>query len=316
MFSYLERCKKVMVLGIGGGGDIFATIPSRNFFKRLGLDVYVGCVAWERFIVDPKPGPRPLEELMNVEVVSETVCIGGPKTMTKDGVRFQASALSEKLGTNFVLVDITKGVEMTAKGIEEAMRKLDVDLLVGVDAGGDVLARGGEENLRSPLCDSVMLASMRRIRRSNFIGVFAPACDGELTLNEILNYISEIASMGGYLGAYGMCREDAEVLDGLVKDAASEVTRIAVSSFKGLRGEVAIREGLWRAEASIISTITFYLDTNIVYDLSRLAKAVADSRDVYEANQRLNELGIKTELDIELEAQRKGARTYRELFMK
>ncbi|MCS7125926.1 MAG: DUF1152 domain-containing protein [Aigarchaeota archaeon] len=314
LFSYLAKCRKAIVLGIGGGGDIFATIPTRNFLKKLGLEVYVGCVAWERFVVDPKPGPRSLEELENIIKVSETVCIGGPNTVTNDGIKLQASHLSEKLNEEVVLVDITKGVANTSRGLDEALSRLNVDLLIGVDGGGDVLARGVEKNLRSPLCDSIMLASLYNMKKENFLGVFGVGCDGELSIEEILIYISDIASHDGYLGAYGMSREDVEILEMLTFGMPSEVSKIALLSFKGRRGEVWIRDGLWRAETSMISTITFYLDTEKTYSLSPLAKAVSSSKDIFEANQRLNEMGIKTELDLEIEAYRKGAKSYRELF--
>lgn len=314
MFKHLEKCEKALVLGIGGGGDIFATIPTRNFLKKIGIEAYVGCVAWERFILDPKPGPRPLEELVNIQELSETVCIGGPDTVTENGVKLQASYLSERLNERVILVDITKGVKKTAKGLDEALSKLGASLLIGVDGGGDILARGMEKNLRSPLCDSVMLASLHYMKNRNLLGVFAAGCDGELSLEEILSYISEIASIGGYLGAYGMTEGDAEILEKLVDGMVSEVSKIALLSFKGFRGGINIREGLYQVETSIISTITFYLDTERTYSLSPIAKAVSDSGDIIEANMELNKMGIRTEFDLELEAQRRGARSYRELF--
>jgi len=313
LFKYLEGCSRVLVLGIGGGGDIFATIPTRNLLKKMGIEVYLGCVAWERFVLDPKPGPRPLEELVNIQELSETVCIGGPDTITEDGIKLQASHLSERLGEKVVLVDITKGVKRVAEGLDEALSKLGASLVIGIDSGGDVLARGSEKNLRSPLCDSVMLASLHYMRNRNFLGVFASGCDGELSIEEVLTYISEIASTGGYLGAYGMAREDAEMLEALVNGMVSEVSKIALLSFKGFRGSVSIRDGLFKAEASIVSTLTFYLDTEKTYNRSPIAKAVSNSESILEASKELNKIGIRTELDLEIEAYRRRARSYREL---
>lgn len=303
----------MLVLGVGGGGDIFATIPTRNFLKKMGIEVYVGCVAWERFILDPKPGPRPLEELVNIQELSETVCIGGSDTTTEDGIKLQASYLSERLGEKVVLVDITKGVKKVARGLDEALSQLGVGLVIGVDGGGDILARGMEKNVRSPLCDSVMLASLYYMKHRNFLGIFASGCDGELSIEEILTYISEIASIGGYLGSYGMTREDAEMLEVLVNGMASEVSNIALLSFKGFKGSIGIREGLFKAEASIVSTLTFYLDTKKTYNLSPIAKAVSNSESILEASRELNKKGIRTELDLEIEAYRRKARSYRDL---
>ncbi len=314
LFRILENVERALVIGIGGGGDIFTTIPTRNFLKNLGIKVYVGSALWERFVVDPYPGPRPLEQLTNIERLTTTTCLAGGRTVTVDGVKLQASYLSERIGEEVLLIDITKGVDAIVEGLSSTCSILDIDLVVGIDGGGDVLARGREPNLRSPLCDSIMLASLRKLRKKNFIGVFASSCDGELSLEEVLNYLSDIAMKGGLLGAYGMSREDVEELEKLVENMPTEVSKLALMGAKGYRGEVGIREGIWKVNLSVISTLTFYLDTVITYDLSPLAQAVSSTHNIYEANERLHEIGVKTELDIELEAHRRGARSYLELF--
>ena len=54
---------------------------------------------------------------------------------------------------------------------------------MGVDVGGDVLARGDEQGLASPLCDAVMVAGALRVagRVKSLLAVIGPGCDGELT---------------------------------------------------------------------------------------------------------------------------------------
>ena len=71
--------------------------------------------------------------------------------------------------------------------------ELDVDLVVFVDVGGDVLAEGAEPGLRSPLCDAVMLAVAGRLARAGrpvLIGVFGTGCDAELTTAEVLTRLA------------------------------------------------------------------------------------------------------------------------------
>jgi hypothetical protein len=111
-----------------------------------------------------------------------------------------------------------------------------------------------------------------------------------------------------------MTEEDVEVLEKLIDGMVSEVSRIALLSFRGFKGSIGIREDLYKVETSVISTITFYLDTEKTYSLSPIAKAVSESRNIIEANMKLNKMGIRTEFDLELEAQRRRARSYRELF--
>jgi hypothetical protein len=49
--------------------------------------------------------------------------------------------------------------------------------------------------------------------------------------------------------------------------------------------------------------VTFFLDVEVtVGSVGRLARAVAEAETLGDANQALNELGIRTELDSELDA--------------
>ena len=49
--------------------------------------------------------------------------------------------------------------------------------------------------------------------------------------------------------------------------------------------------------------MTFYLDVGITYRIAgRLARAVADAASLSEANRELARLGVRTELDLEMEA--------------
>ena len=47
-------------------------------------------------------------------------------------------------------IDISEGVAGAVAGLEAATAMLGIDLLVGIDVGGDSLAQGGEPGLRSP----------------------------------------------------------------------------------------------------------------------------------------------------------------------
>ena len=85
-----KKPKKALVFGMGGGGDIIATIPTASLLKEFGYEVLHGSIVWDRYIVDPKPGPRAIEELENCEVVNETIAIANPETRA-DGIQLTVS---------------------------------------------------------------------------------------------------------------------------------------------------------------------------------------------------------------------------------
>lgn len=155
--------KHGLVVGTGGGGDILATIPTANFLKHEGLKVFFGSLAWERFVIDSEPGPRPLNEIENISPLSKMVAFAGDKTKSKKGIIFQAAKFAEVIGEKVLLVDLTLGVEGLVSGLKEATRKLGIDAVFGVDGGGDILAKGGEKGLRSPLADAMMLSALAQL---------------------------------------------------------------------------------------------------------------------------------------------------------
>ena len=216
------------------------------------------------------------------------------------------------MGREVLLIDPSKGERGLSKGLAVAIKELNLDIIIGLDGGGDVLARGDEKGLQSPLADSLMLASLANISKiPTIIGIFGFGSDGELNQQQILTRLSEIASKGGYLGARGLTPKDVELMEEAVKYVTSEASFLPVMAAKGKMGLVKIREGTRRVHLSILSTLTVYLDAKILYDLSPIAKAVTGTNSIYEAKERLNKMGLFTELDFELIAKRLGTTSYK-----
>ena len=110
------------------------------------------------------------------------------ETQTKAAVYFAESRMAAFLAKDVLLVDISGGVQGVVAGVERAIEELQTDLLVGLDVGGDSLARGTEPGLRSPLADSVMLAAFVELEKRGYRvlwGVFGYGSDGELSTDEI-----------------------------------------------------------------------------------------------------------------------------------
>lgn len=57
----LEECfeaDRALVFGAGCCGDVVSAVPTARLLEGHGVDVVLGGVAWERVVVDPRPGPR------------------------------------------------------------------------------------------------------------------------------------------------------------------------------------------------------------------------------------------------------------------
>jgi len=303
--------KRALIIGIGGGGDVLSTLPTMRYLELHKIEVLIGGITWERITVDPKPGPRSLDEFTNIKRISETVAFASHKTKTTDGIFPQPCRLSAFLGKEVLLIDPSKGEKGLSRGLTIAINELKLDIIIGLDGGGDVLAKGDEKGLQSPLADSLMLASLANVSKiPTVIGVFGFGSDGELNQQQILTRLSEIASKGGYLGARGLTPKDAMLMEKAVKYVTSEASFLPVMAAKGKMGRTKIREGTREVYLSILSTLTIYLDAKILYDSSPIAKAVTGTNSIYEAKERLNEMGLFTELDFELIAKKLGTTSY------
>ena len=72
-------------------------------------------VAWERFAIDPRPGPRPIEEIRGGERLDGAAVLADAATTTDDGVAFAEAGVADFLGTRTALIDITRGVLLRSR---------------------------------------------------------------------------------------------------------------------------------------------------------------------------------------------------------
>jgi hypothetical protein len=255
------------------------------------------------------PGPRRVEEIEGAELLAPGVMLAGPRTRVRGrDVKFAETWMAAFLDRPTLLVAIDNGPAAIAAGLQQAMSALESDLLVFVDVGGDVLAHGDEPGLRSPLCDAIMLAAGMHLIQAGaplLLGVFGVGCDAELTVDEVLGHLADVAAAGGWGGARGLTDAVATRLEQAMKLVPTEASAQAVRAFRGDRGPVTIRDGARTFELSPVAAMTFYLDAEVTYaTVGRLARAVFGACSLEEANEALGRLGVRTELDLELEAVR------------
>jgi len=307
--NILKSANKALLIGIGGGGDIVGTIPTASLLEMFGVECVYGGLSWERSVLDPVPGPRTYEETLNARKLNDVVWYANPDTTTSTGVRFAESGFSEVLGVDTLLVDINPGPKAVAEGILGAARELGADLIIGVDVGGDVIAKGDEPGLMSPLADSIMVSALTRVEKEIpvVIGLFGFGSDGELTHDELEESIKTIAQDRGLLGSWGITHDALGLLERVIEVVPTEASRHPTLYAKGEFCDTTIRSGRRNVSLSIASTVTFYFSPAVIFEkFSSLSRLVNEARSLQEANAALNSIGVKTELDIEVERLKEG----------
>ncbi|QGR18396.1 DUF1152 domain-containing protein [Sulfurisphaera ohwakuensis] len=296
------------VFGLGGGGDVASTYIVMKYLSLKNISSIVGAVTWERYVEDPLPGPICKEDMKNIVMINDVITeVNQSSYAIRNGlavipqlVRFLKAMKIDK-GYS---ICIKYGPKSIAEGIADLASRLNTNFIIGVDAGGDVLAKGCEETLGSPLIDFLMLASLVELENMGFnvlLATIGAGSDGELEQEYILKRISEIARNEGLIDIKGIDKDMERDLEIILSNVNTEASRIPLEAFKGLYGEIPIRNGTRRVKVSPVSSIMFFLDPKKVAYTSPLYDIVKNSSSLDDANRKLNEVGIYTEYNFELD---------------
>ncbi|MGH2840627.1 MAG: DUF1152 domain-containing protein [Solirubrobacteraceae bacterium] len=303
MIGALGTAGRVLAIGIGGGGDVVGALAVAQLARQLGTETIVGGLTWERRPIDPLPGPRRLEEISGAQPLNDAVALAGPDATGPGGFRFAESHMARHLGEPVVLLDPSGGPAAVARGLAGAASELDCDLLVLVDVGGDVLAHGDEPGLASPVADAVCLAAAPALVDAGLdvqVAVFGAGCDGELTPDEVLERVAEVAAAGGHVGTWGPGPADLERLEAAVAQIPTEASAMALRCARGATGPTTIRDGRRTVLLSPVGGMVFFFDAlTTLRSAARCAALVEHAPSLAQASAILTERGIASELQYE-----------------
>ena len=296
----------MLCVGIGGGGDVVGALAVARLAKTFGAEAVVGGTTWERRPIDPIPGPRRLDELEGAEPLNDAVALAGPETRGPGGFLFAESHMARVLGERTVLVDPNPGPR--AVGARPGRRRGSTSAATSsrswtsaATCSPTATSRGSPARCATRCCSPPRRTSTRPIP---VIGaIFGPGCDGELTPEEVLERVAELAAAGALLGAWGITPADADALEAAVAEVPTEASAQAVASARGAYGLGEIRQGRRHVPRSPLGAVTFFFDARgRAARRAPLAQAVLDAGDLGDADARLAALGIRTELAYERDA--------------
>jgi len=303
--------RRILVFGAGGGGDIVTAAAFALKLRRLGYRTYISAAPWERLVIDPVPGPIHLSEVREPSLKEDGfIAVNKDSYAVRRGRKlvFQAVNVAKAISEDIYLCDMNKGVKGVAEALVRLSRYLDVDLVVGLDVGGDILALGYEESLWSPLADQVSLSALHLLTVKHgidtVIALASPGADGELDRDYVLRRINEVFKEGGYKGAIGFGPEDLAIFKKITEYAVTEAGKVILDALTGYVGWKSIRNGTRSVYIDALSTLVFLLDTGVLFRQSEMAQRIIDTGSLDEANEILMSLGIATEYELELEARK------------
>ncbi|NKY89781.1 DUF1152 domain-containing protein [Nocardia veterana] len=173
-----------VAIAAGGGGDAITASALAGALPELDIAAVMSW-SWDRLMMDPTPGPRTAADFVGlvdrggVCEVPQTARLSGPGRST-------LPQLARHIPQPLLLIDASGGVVGLADQMRAAAGAFGADRLVIVDVGGDIVAKGDEGNLRSPLADAVTLAAAMRTELPVRVLVAGTGLDGELTSDEVI----------------------------------------------------------------------------------------------------------------------------------
>ncbi|GAA0244970.1 DUF1152 domain-containing protein [Cryptosporangium japonicum] len=281
-----------LYVAAGGGGDaIAAALLHDDPTTRPVILTY----AWERLILDPVPGPRSVDDFdglgQDVPGIAEILAT----TKARPPARSPLPRLTTTLDARLFLLDPAGGAVGMREQIRAAVACFQPDDVIVVDVGGDIIARGDEPGLRSPMADALVLAAAQNLDVPAQVWVAGPGLDGELTEAEALARVDEL---GGVLHC-SLTVADTHAIGDALDWHPTEATRLLVAAGFGYRGIVEIRDKGSLVALSERSADVYEFRLDRVFASSSLSQDFVGSTSLETVNAATRARSAHSELDYE-----------------
>lgn len=219
LFTRLNQARRILVAGAGGGFDVFAGLPLAVALWEAGKDVHLANLSFSRL------------HGLDLDVwLDENVAAIGPDTVSRDWY-FPERSLARRLKAHGLPSTVHAfpkvGVAPLRTAYETLTNRLDIDAVVLVDGGTDILMRGDEAGLGTPEEDMASLAAVNGLDVGEKIVVcLGFGVDAYHGVNhvQVLENLAALDREGAYLGAFSIPRASraAEVYLDAVAHAQAE----------------------------------------------------------------------------------------------
>lgn len=200
VFTALDATRRVLVAGAGGGFDVYAGLPLALSLAGTGKQVFLANLSFSAL------------ELLDLDAwLTRNVAAVGPDTAGLDDY-FPERALARWLAAHDLPPTVYAFPKVGVRPLREAyqalVEHLRADAVVLIDGGTDILLRGDEAGLGTPVEDMTSLAAVAGmpeipVRLIACLGFGIDAYHG-VNHVQVLENIATLDRAGAYLGAFSI----------------------------------------------------------------------------------------------------------------
>jgi len=277
--SALEDSRRVLIAGAGGGFDVYAGLPIYERLRSLRKTVFLANLSFTQLRATTATEVHPGLFEVNLNTKGEDNYF--PE---RSLARFLSQRLPD-LPSVYAIENV--GLKPVRGAYEHLASRLDLDAIVLVDGGTDILLRGDESSLGTPAEDAVSLAAVHSLtiptRIVACLGFGVDTFHGVCHAHWLEN-VAALTAAGAFLGAAALIPQMPEVqlyLDAVAHAERETPNRPSIanasiaSAIEGQFGNVhrlirtlsselfisSLMTLLWAFDLDGVATRNFYLGT-------------------------------------------------------
>jgi hypothetical protein len=247
--------------------------------------------AWDRLLIDPVPGPRGPDNFTGLHSLTPAVWAVPTEARPIAPAGSTLPRLAAELRPTFALIDPRHGVEGITRQLEELVDHLSPASIDLLDVGGDILARGDEPTLKSPLADAVTLAACCQVNAPVRLLVAGPGLDGELPLDELRGMLGPLI--------HTLTAKDVEPIRSVLEWHPSEATGMLAATARGVRGTCEMRDAGLPVPLTDDGPTVHEVDLDEALTRNQLARAILTTAALDEVEAYSREICGYSEIDYE-----------------
>ncbi len=289
----LAPCRRVLIAGAGGGFDVYVGLPLFFSLTASGKKVFLANLS---FTPLRRSGAQRLSGVLwRVD-----------HTVQSSLSYFPECFLSQWLERNGYASEVYAfdrvGVRPLRAAYAELARELELDGLLLVDGGTDILMRGDEAGLGTPVEDMTSLAATRRLPMPKFVACLGFGIDAYhgVCHAHFLENVAALERAGGYLGAHSiqlsqpsvaMFRDAVGYAESRMPGRPSIVNGSVVSALEGRFGDFQRTDRTRGSQLFInpLMTIYWYFNLETVADRSLYLETLDETESALDVELRISE---------------------------